>query len=119
MVALATNLSIKTLGVADVDTGEMFIFRIKGISEKTGEVDLNVTVVGNSTVTVTHLPAGEYLVTELVGWAYRYTPDAEYKTIVISYSNTSGNLVTFSHLRTNVNWLDGNDNKNNIYQKNS
>ena len=111
-----TTLTVKTLGVADVDTGEMFIFRIKGISEKTGEVDLNVTVVGNSTVTVTHLPAGEYLVTELVGWAYRYTPDAEYKTIVISYSSVGDNLVTFSHLRTNVNWLDGNDNKYNIYQ---
>ena len=64
---------------------------------------------------MSHLPVGEYSVSELVGWAYRYTPDSIIKTLNISFDAMSDNSVTFSHLRTNVNWLDGNDNKYNVY----
>ena len=110
-----THLTVTTLGVADVDVGEMFIFRIKGVSDGCTDVDLKITVVGNSSVTVSHLPIGQYTVTELEGWAYRYTPDSQAKSITITYHNSSANVVTFSHVRTNVQWLDGNDNKPNTY----
>lgn len=110
-----THLTVTTLGVADVDVGEMFIFRIKGVSDGCTDVDLKITVVGNSSVTVSHLPIGQYTVTELEGWAYRYTPDSQAKSITITYQNSLANVVTFSHVRTNVQWLDGNDNKPNTY----
>jgi hypothetical protein len=110
-----TSLTVKTLGVADVDKGEIFIFRIQGISAECSAVDLRVTVVGNSSVTVTNLPIGEYSVTEISSWSFRYTPDSENKVISISYVDESKNVVTFSHVRTNTKWLDGNDNKINKF----
>lgn len=110
-----TTLTVKSVGVADIDRGEIFIFRIKGNSPECANIDVTVTVVDNSSVTVSHLPVGEYTVTELVGWAYRYTPDTVSKTVSISYAHGSDNSVTFSHLRTNTKWLDGNDNNMNTY----
>jgi hypothetical protein len=105
-----TTLTVKTVGTADVDSGEMYLFRIQGTSDATRGIDLQIRVVGNSEVTVTHLPIGEYTVTEIVDWSYRYTPDYMTKTIKISYQNSQNNVVLFSHVRTNIKWLDGNDN---------
>ena len=34
----------------------------------TADINLTVAVVGNSQVTITHLPVGDYVITELTSW---------------------------------------------------
>lgn len=109
-----TSLNISTVGCSDVDEGQIFMYRIKGTSDLTEGIDLTVTIVGNGTVTVNELPIGDYTVTELVEWSYRYTPDAAEKTVSLS-TNVADNKLLFSHMRTSTKWLDGNDNAINKY----
>lgn len=103
-----TDLTINTVGMADVDKGQTYLFHLKGISSGTENVDLTVAVSGNGSVTITHLPIGEYQITEITTWSYRYTPDEVTKTIILSYSHA--NSIIFSQIRTGIKWLDGNDN---------
>ena len=109
-----TSLTINTLGCVDIDEDQIFIFTIKGVSDNCADINLNVTVVGNSAIRVDNLPIGDYTVTELTAWSYRYTPDAVTKTIALSV-NQSSNSLTFSHIRTTTQWLDGNDSKKNDF----
>ena len=109
-----TSLVISSVGCSDVDSGQLFMFRIQGTSELTVGIDITVTVSGNSSVTVTELPIGDYTVTQLTEWSYRYTPDSAVKNITVSV-NASKNTVLFSQIRTTTKWLDGNDNKINTY----
>lgn len=111
-----TSLKISTIGVSDVDTDQIFIFRIKGTSSETAEVDLTVMIIGNSSVTVSNLRIGSYSVTEQTSWSYRYTPDSEIKTISLSTVEASNSL-TFSHIRSESKWLDGNDVVTNVFTK--
>ena len=109
-----TSLTINTLGCADVDEGQIFVFNVKGVSENCADIDLTVTVVGNSSVVIEKLPVGTYSVSELAEWSYRYTPDNVERSIALSIS-PAGNTVTFSHVRTVTKWLDGNSNARNDY----
>ena len=81
------------------------MFRIQGTSEDTKDVDITVTVIGNSSVTVSKLLIGEYTVTQVSSWSYRYQPDSESKTVVLSVDATK-NTVTFSEIRVQTKWLD-------------
>ena len=101
-----TTLSITTVGCADVDNGQVFIFNVKNVSALDEDVNLTVTVVGNGTITIDRLRPGEYVVTELTDWSYRYTPDSTEKSITLSV--TQANTLTFSQIRTVTHWLDGN-----------
>ncbi len=109
-----TSLTINTIGCADVDEGQIFLFRVKGVSEDCANVDLTVTVVGNGSVTIEQLRVGSYTVTELKEWSYRYTPDSASKDIELSV-NVTDNRLTFSHIRSVTKWLDGNDNNINDF----
>ena len=102
-----TSLKISTLGCSDVDENQVFIFNVKGTSENCSNVSLNVTVVGNSSVNIDHLPVGTYTVTELTDWSYRYTPDGSSRSIQLSIDDAK-NVLTFSHIRSKTKWLDGN-----------
>ena len=77
-------------------------------------IDIVVTVSGNGSVTLTELPIGDYTVTELSDWSYRYTPDSVAKQITLSV-DASKNTVLFSQIRTTTKWLDGNANNVNTY----
>ena len=101
-----TSLTISTLGCSDVDENQVFIFNVKGVSGNCNSIDLNVTVVGNSSVSVDHLPIGSYTVTEITDWSYRYTPDNTSKGIQLSVDKTK-NTLTFSHIRSKTKWIDG------------
>lgn len=102
-----TSMTISTLGCADVDDGQIFIFSVKGLSDNCLDVNLMITIIGNSTAVIEQLPLGSYSVTELTEWSYRYTPDSVTKDITLAI-NESNNKLTFSHVRTNTHWLDGN-----------
>lgn len=109
-----TTLTINTLGCADVDEGQIFIFQVEGVSENCTDINLTVTVVGNGKVVIEKLPIGTYSITELEDWSYRYTPDSSTKDITLAISPES-NRVTFSHVRSTTKWLDGNSNAKNNF----
>ena len=101
-----TTLTIHTVGAQDIDEEQAFIFRVQGVSEETKGVDLTVTVLGNGSVTIGNLKIGEYKITEITAWSYRYQPDEESKTVALAIDATQ-NAVTFSLIRTQTKWLDG------------
>ena len=113
--ALETDLTITTRSTASIDTDQVFIFNIKGKPDTdTEDIDLTVTVVGNDSVTVTKLPVGEYTVTELVDWSWRYDNALAQRELVLNY-NDGANEIIFDNSRDNDKWLDGNAVKDNLF----
>ncbi len=113
--ALETDLTITTRSTASIDTDQVFIFNIKGKPDTdTEDIDLTVTVVGNDSVTVTKLPVGEYTVTELVDWSWRYDNASAQRELVLNY-NDGANEIIFDNSRDNDKWLDGNAVKDNLF----
>jgi uncharacterized repeat protein (TIGR02543 family) len=102
-----TMLTISTLGALDVDAGQVFMFRVQGVSGDALGLDMIVTVIGNSSTTISGLRIGKYQVTELTNWSFRYQPDAVSKEISLSVDKAK-NKLTFSHWRSADKWLDGN-----------
>ena len=102
-----TTLTISTLGALDVDAGQAFMFRVEGVSGDALGFEMIVTVIGNSSTTIANLRIGEYKVTELTNWSFRYQPDAVSKKITLSVDKAK-NKLTFSHWRSADKWLDGN-----------
>ena len=105
--ALETDLTISTLSTASIDADQVFIFRIKGTDQKTSDIDLTVTVVGNGSVTVTKLPTGRYTVSELTDWSWRYENAEAERDVELTY-NDGSNEIIYNNTRQNVKWLDGN-----------
>ena len=102
-----TSLTISTVGATATDM-QMFLFRVQGISGEAIGVDIMVTVVGNSSTTISKLPIGTYVITENTAWSFRYQPDEASKTIALGVDVTK-NVVKFSHVRSADKWLDGNN----------
>ena len=113
-----TNLTIQVTGCdTTLDPNQTFLFTVVG----TDGVELTVTVLGNTPVTIQGVTIGnKYTVTIDNDWSWRYeskpesivaTKDADaVKTANNSITVTleEGEIVTFNMTRTNL-WLDGND----------
>lgn len=102
----------KTGHDASIDPGQVFLFHVVGTSGKAIGIDLIVPVHGNGYARVTDLPIGNYTVTELTGWSWRYTPDSVSKNVTLTKGE---NRVTFANSRTENSWLDGNHSVQNIF----
>lgn len=113
-----TELTITKQGAADIDENQTFLFEIKGLDDINEYVSLTVTVHGNSSVTVTGLPYGEYSITEKTDWSWRYQPAQATQTKTIS-ENVAQNVVVFANTRTKDKWLDGNSYKVNLFNANN
>ena len=72
---------------------------------------------GNGSVTIKGLKVGEYTVTEVTSWSWRYAPEnnasAQQK---ITLDPTGKNEVTFKNTRTKNNWLGGDAYKKNEFK---
>lgn len=89
------------------DPNASFVFHIKGTTgTNTSAVDLTVTIKGNSHIKITGLPVGSYTVEE-TDWSWRYTPDSASQSITLEAGGN--NTLTFTNLRDNDQWLDGED----------
>ena len=111
-VATETTLTLHTVGVTDVD--QAFLFRITGKpGTDTAGVELTVAVMGNESITVDKLPTGEYVVTELSAWSWRYQADAAQKNVTLTYDGE--NTLTYTYTRENGLWLDGNTVVDNLF----
>ena len=104
-----TTLKITTSGAMDIDPNQTFLFTIVGTSSETNGVNITVAVTGNSTVTLSNLHIGNYVITEITDWSFRYTPDAVSKNITL-VAEVEHNAITFVHSRSEDKWLDGNNN---------
>ena len=69
------ELTVKTSGVEDIDENQTYIYRVRGTDAHTKLVDLTVAIHGDGQATVKNLPSGDYKVTQVDTWSWRYTPD--------------------------------------------
>ena len=100
-----TTLTICKTGWAAIDEGQTFLFTVRGTDENTRDVELTVTVHGNGKTTVADLPVGNYTVTEMTDWSWRYTPTGGAAQAVTA--GADGAELTFANGRTEEKWLDG------------
>lgn len=116
-IALTTDLTVKVSSALERDD-QVFIFNVAGKPDTdTAGVNLTITVKGNGSTTITDIPTGEYIVTELSDWCWRYEGKTETQSILLDTDKTK-NTLTFDHERTEKFWLDGNAEKTNIFGKN-
>jgi len=94
-----------------LDPNQTFIFRVTADG-----FSMDVTVVGNGSVTIKGLKAGEYTVTELTDWSWRYNPtENDISASAADADNFGVTTVTFTNTRNKAQWLDGNDYRENSF----
>ena len=93
------NLTITRSDATDPD--QVFVYEI--LNKTTGEV-INVTVVGNGSVTVQLLQFGEYTVTQKNEWSWRYDDLAS----EVTHNTAAGTTVLFKALPVDDQWLHDN-----------
>ena len=97
------DLTIKKVGCAEIDENQSFLFRITGPNG----FSMEVTVQGNGSKTIQGLQMGEYTVTEVESWSWRYKCQNN-NQVVKSENVTDGEAsVTFTNKRDFAFWLNG------------
>ena len=106
------ELTIKTSGVEDIDENQTYVYRVRGDDDHTKLIDLTVAIHGNGEATVKNLPSGEYKVTQVNAWSWRYTPDQTAERSVTL--NANGTVVEYKQTRAQEvdggnkwKWLNG------------
>lgn len=101
-----------------VDSEQVFVFNVVGTDTANSTVNVTVTVKGKGSVKVSDLPIGNYKVTEVTDWSWRYVPvgDTE-QSVYLDGSKT----VTFTNKLKDGGdkWLDHNASANNVFSKNN
>ena len=97
------DLTIRKVGCAEIDENQGFLFRITGPNG----FSIEVTVQGNGSKTIQGLQMGEYTVTEVESWSWRYQCQNN-NQVVKSENVTDGEAsVTFTNKRDFIFWLNG------------
>ena len=97
------DLTIQKEGCAEIDENQSFLFRITGPNG----FSMEVTVQGNTSKTIKGLQMGEYTVTEVESWSWRYKCQNN-RQIVKPEDVVNGKAeVTFTNKRDFVFWLNG------------
>ena len=103
------DLTIIKQGCEGIDENQSFIFNVTGPDGYSTRVAIN----GNGSVTISGLKIGDYTVTEVTGWSWRYTPSGSGQTITLQ--PTEANVVTFANSRTGLKWLGGDAYNKNVF----
>lgn len=105
------DLTIKTSGVEAIDENQTYIYRVRGTDAHTKLVDLTVAIHGDGQATVKNLPSGEYKVTQVNTWSWRYTPNQTERSVTL---NANGTVVEYTQNRAHEGdagskwkWLNG------------
>lgn len=115
-IALTTDMTINVSSAKESDN-QTFIFKITGVADTLAEdFELTVSVTGNHSVTIKDVPIGNYTITELTSWSWRYDSTNHTQNITLTHDKAT-NVLTFSHNRTNAKWLDGNAQNVNVFTK--
>lgn len=113
-----TTLTIQKSGAQEIDENQTFLFHVVGTDGNTKDIDLTVTVHGNGKTTIAELPVGEYTVTELTDWSWRYQPKNGEQTITLDPDGEK-NVLTFENERKDGQWLSGDAYNTNLYKPDS
>lgn len=109
--------SVNTTDLTIIQSGgspdDNFLYKI--IDENDSE--LIVTVKGGGSVTIKDLPCGDYTITEITQWDWRYNPDSEGSEKLIKAEENANNSVTFTNSPNDKNWLGGESDKDNIFNQ--
>lgn len=106
------ELTIKTSGVEDIDENQTYIYRVRSTEPHTKLVDLTVAIHGNGEATVKNLPSGEYKVTQVNAWSWRYTPNQTEQSVTLDANKTVAYTQKRAHESDGDNnnkwkWLNG------------
>lgn len=98
------DLTITKHGCQDIDENQSFIFDVTG-----PDFSKRVVINGNDSVTIKGLKVGEYTVTEVTDWSWRYKPEnnVSAQKIELKPRGVGENKVTFTNARTKDKWLGG------------
>ena len=84
-----------------IDNTQVYVYEVK--NNTTGDI-IYVSIVGNGQLTIHDLLMGEYTVTQLNDWSWRYSDSA----IPINHQSVDGTTVTFDNDADTDKWLNGN-----------
>ncbi len=105
------DLTIKTSGVETIDENQTYIYRVRGTEPHTKLIDLTVAIHGDGQATVKNLPSGEYKVTQVNTWSWRYTPNQTEQSVTLG---ANGTVVEYTQNRAHEGdkgnkwkWLNG------------
>lgn len=106
------ELTIKTSGVQPIDENQTYIYRVRSTEPHTKLVDLTVAIHGNGEATVKNLPSGQYKVTQVNAWSWRYTPNQTEQSVTLDANKTVAYTQTRAHESDGDNnnkwkWLNG------------
>ena len=90
---------------------ESAIFKVEG-DNQTWYVAINANANGTGSVTLTGLRVGNYTVTELTDWTWRYADQTVQTATVVGGDTVT---VTFSNTHNNDKWLGGDNYANNVF----
>ncbi|MBQ8325239.1 MAG: InlB B-repeat-containing protein [Clostridia bacterium] len=97
----------KTVAGGDGDSGDTFLFRVKGKDHNNEHIDIIVSITDASpnvdTVLLNKVPIGNYTVTELTDWSWEYTTGAEECTAIVEKDTITE--VSFTNNSKPSNWL--------------
>lgn len=103
------DLKIIKTGISTVDhnsaESQSTMYQISGTSNKGDSINLTVAILANGTTTIKHIPIGNYTVTEMTDWSWRYSPKANDRQITVTGGNTAE--TTFENERDQQYWLSG------------
>lgn len=97
------DLTIQKEGCAEIDENQSFLFRITGPNG----FSMEVTVQGNGSKTIKGLQMGEYTVTEVESWSWRYKCQNNGQIVKPEDVVNGKAEVTFTNKRDFVFWLNG------------
>lgn len=97
------DLTIQKEGCAEIDENQSFLFRITGPNG----FSMEVTVQGNGSKTIKGLQMGEYTVTEVESWSWRYKCQNNGQIVKPEDVVNGKAEVTFTNKRDFVSWLNG------------
>lgn len=123
VTVLGCTLTInKTAEDMSALAGHNFIFNIKGSPEgNVLEQKINHKVVLNAdndyTATIKDLPIGTYTVQE-EGWSWRFDTTGDGKIVLEPNAEKDHGEITITNSKTQTNWLDHENNKNNVFKNN-
>ena len=91
----------------NVKEDDTFLFHIEGKENTpTAKVYITVSITGIGSTTVSYIPAGDYTITELNNWSWRYSPSSSTREYTVKADES--NVVTFTNTPvTNKFWLGG------------
>lgn len=105
------SLTITANGIEGTYDEQGTIYRVE-VDAADGESDVTfyVSIDGNSYVTIENLPYGNYKVTPMNDWSWRYRdPGVKTDTPEVQGDGTMAASVTFDYGIQNYKWLSGND----------